>query len=268
MAQKQGSPRGSKKSAAVVAKSQSSKKGFYLLLAAVAVVGIAALSYVSTHNGAPPPIVLDPSAPPVNSAGYVLGSPDAKVELTEFGDFECPACEKFSELTEADFRAKYVTTGKVRFRFIDFPLVNVHRNTLNASVAAACADEQGKFWQLHDMLYVRQPDWNGEATDNPDKAIKSFARTIPGLDAKKFDDCLDTRKTLPKVQAHMKLAEARQVAQTPTFAIGNVQFVFEDRPSPLEQLSVRIDSALAAAQPAAVGKPAAVSKPRSKPRKP
>jgi protein-disulfide isomerase len=255
MAQKQGPSRASKRSVPVVAKSQSSKKGFYLLLGAVAVAGIAALSYLSAHNSSPPPIVLDPSAPPVNSAGYVLGSPDAKVELTEFGDFECPACEKFSELTEADFRAKYVNTGKVRFRFIDFPLINVHRNTLNASVAAACADEQGKFWELHDMLYVRQPDWNGEATDNPDKAIKSFAHTIPGLDARKFDDCLDTRKTLPKVQAHMKLAEARQVAQTPTFAIGNLQFVFQDRPSPLEQLSTRIDSALAAAPLATASKP-------------
>jgi protein-disulfide isomerase len=98
------------------------------------------------------------------------------------------------------------------------------------------------------MLYVRQPDWNGEATKNPDKVIKSFAHTIPGLDAKKFDDCVDTRKTLPKVQAHMKLAEARSVQQTPTFAIGNVQFVFADSPSPLDQLSIRLDSALKAAE--------------------
>jgi len=255
MAQKQGTQRGSKKGATVVASSQGSKRGFYLVIAVVAIGGIAGLSYVATHNSAPPPIVLDRSAPSVASAGYVLGSPDAKVELTEFGDFECPACEKFSELTEADLRAKYVTTGKVRFRFIDFPLINVHRNTLNASVAAACADEQGKFWEMHDMLYVRQPDWNGEATNNPDKAIKAFAPTIPGLDAKKFNECLDTRKTLPKVQAHMKLAEERQVGQTPTFAIGNVQFVFEDRPSPLEQLSIRLDSALKAAEaPVAKGK--------------
>jgi protein-disulfide isomerase len=248
MAQKQGSQRGSKKNANVVAETQGSKKGFYVLIAVVAIGGIAGLSYAATHNSAPPPIVLDQSAPSVNSSGYVLGNPDAKVELTEFGDFECPACEKFSELTEADFRAKYVNTGKVRFRFIDFPLINVHRNTLNASVAAACADEQGKFWEMHDMLYVRQPDWNGEATNNPDKAIKAFAPSIPGLDVKKFNECLDSRKTLPKVQAHFKLAEARQVGQTPTFAIGNVQFVFADSPSPLEQISVRLDSALKAAE--------------------
>ena len=234
-----------KTSRVVTSSKSSSKKGFYLMIGLVSIAGVAALSYLSGRSNAGAPVVLDPSLPAVVSQGYVMGSPTASIELVEFGDFECPGCEKFAELTEPDLRAQYVNTGKIRFRFIDFPLVNIHRNTLNASIAAACADEQGQFWAMHDMLYNKQPDWNGEATNNPDKVIKSFAHTIAGLNASKFDGCLDTRKTLSKVQSHMKLAEERKVGQTPTFAIGMTQFTLDQ--GGIDEFKKRLDPLLAAA---------------------
>jgi protein-disulfide isomerase len=235
---------GQRKSSGVVNSSKGSKKGFYVLIAVVAVAGIAGLSYMSTQKKGPAPITLDQTLPPVTTQGYLIGSATAPLEVTEFGDFECPGCARFAEITEPDVRATLVNTGRIRFRFIDFPLVSIHRNTLNASVAAACADEQGQFWPMHDLLYSRQDEWNGEATANPDKVIKGLARGIPAIDAAKFDDCLDNRRTLGKVQSHLKLAEARQLNSTPSFIIGDRQFGIEILP--IDEFKKVVDQAIAA----------------------
>jgi protein-disulfide isomerase len=237
-----------KKSATVVTSSKTSRKPFYVGLALVAVLGVAGLSYATTQSAKSRIITLDPSLPPVTSQGYVMGNPNAAVELIEFGDFECPACGSYAELAEADVRAKYVNTGKVRFRFIDFPLTG-HQNTLNASNAAACADEQGKFWEMHDLIYSTQYEWNGLATNNPDPFFKGLAKRITGLDAAKFDDCLDSRRMLPKVQTHLKLANDRGVRSTPTFVIGDKQYLLRNGDQ-ASQVAEWLEAALAAAAPA------------------
>jgi protein-disulfide isomerase len=231
----------------VVASSKSSSmKTFYIGLALAGVAGIAALSYITSQAKKNRIIAVDPNAAPVTSQGYVMGSPDAKVELIEFGDFECPGCGQYSELTEPDIRKEYVATGKIRFRFIDTPLTSIHQNTLNASNAAACADEQGKFWEMHDLIFATQDRWNGQATSDPDKHLKTLARQIPNLDAGKFDDCLGSRRLLPKVQAHMKLASDRGINGTPTFVLGTQQFGNMS----ISQLRQILDGAIAAASPA------------------
>lgn len=262
MAEKRVAP-GQGKAPGVVKSSKSgSKKGFYLLIAVVAVAGIGTLSYMSGRSKASAPITLNPNLPPVTSAGYVMGSATAPLEVIEFGDFECPACNQFAEITEPDVRAQLVNTGKLRFRFIDIPL-SMHRNTLNASVAAACADEQGQFWPLHDLLYSKQDQWNGESTDNPDKVIKALAHTLPGLDAPKFDECLDSRRTLSKVQAHMKLGDERGVRGTPTFVIGSKMY---NSVMGIDAFKQAVNEALAEADTA---KPAATkTKPTGKTKKP
>src|SRR3954468_3898968 len=225
MAQKKGVESGRRPAGGVVTSSKSaSKKGFYLIIAVVAIGGIAALSYTASKSKSAPPITIDPSLPPITSQGYVMGSPTAPIEVTEVGGYECPGCGRFAELTEPDVRQQLVNTGKIRFRFVDFPLVNIHRNTLNAAVAAACADEQNQYWPMHDLIFSKQDEWNGEATNNPDKMLKGYARMIPAIDPTKFDQCLDTRRTLGKVQSHLKLAEARRMNGTPTFIIGDKQY--------------------------------------------
>jgi protein-disulfide isomerase len=242
MAEKRVAP-GQGKASGVVKSSQSgSKKGFYLLILVVAVAGIGALSYMSAQGRKSTAITLDPNLPAVTSQGYVMGSATAPLEVIEFGDLECPACNQFAEITEPDVRAQLVNTGKIRFRFIDIPLP-MHRNTINASVAAACADEQGQFWALHDVLYAKQDQWNGEATSNPDKVIKTLAHSISGLDASKFDECLDSRRTLAKVQAHIKLGEERGIHGTPTFIIGSKMY----NNLGIDEFKQAVDEALAAA---------------------
>src|SRR5262249_45214557 len=214
--------RGRKQGAVKASKPSTSNRAFYLLIAAIVVGGIAWLTYQSTRSRqviAASPI--DTTLPKVESQGYVVGSPTARIEVTEFGDFECPACGHFSTITEPDIRKNFVNTGLIRWRFVDYPL-DVHRNTWQASRAAACADEQNRFWDFHDYLYQTQDQWNGEVTDNPDKFMKQAARHL-GLDASKFDQCVDTKKYQAKIQAHFALGEARKVNSTPTFAIGSSQ---------------------------------------------
>ena len=226
-------------------KKSSSNRAFYILIIAVAIVGIAALAFeTSRGNDTTLASPIDSTLPPVKSAGYTIGNTNAPVEVTEFGDFECPACGNFSTLTEPDIRKRYVNTGKVLWRFIDFPL-NMHQNTWPASRAAACADEQGKFWEYHDALYNTQDQWSGEATSNPDKFLKQLGKQL-GLDAAKFNECIDSKKTQAKVQAHWKLAMDRHVEQTPTFVVGSSQFAGI---ASYDEFAKKLDSALATIKP-------------------
>lgn len=203
-------------------KSPATNNAFYLIIAVIAVAGIAALTYVSTRKtNVATASPIDTTLPKVESNGYVIGSATAPVEVTEFGDFECPACGTFTLLTEPEIRKRFIDAGQVRWRFIDFPL-SMHKNTWNASRAAACADEQGKFWAYHDMLYSRQDQWNGEATSDPDKFMKQYARQM-GLNSSQFDQCVDTKKYQAKIQAHELLGEKRKIGQTPTFLVGTQQ---------------------------------------------
>jgi protein-disulfide isomerase len=200
----------------------TTNRAFYIVVAVIAVGGIAALTYASTRPAAVANVnPFDSTLPKVASQGYVVGSPTAPVEIVEFGDFECPQCGRFATLTEPDVRTRLVATGQARFRFIDFPL-DMHRNTWNASRAAACADEQGKFWEMHDAIFANQDRWNTEATTNPDKVLKEIGKgVVPNAD--QFNQCIDSKKTQAKVQAHWKLATDRKLPGTPTFLIGDQQ---------------------------------------------
>jgi protein-disulfide isomerase len=178
------------------ARPPKSNARFYSALAIVAVVGVAAISYVATHKDSTAASV--PTTPPDPSTlgaakGHFVGSPTAPVKILEFADFECPACGTFALVTEPDVRSRLISTGQVSYQFFDFPLP-MHKNTWYASEAAACAEDQGKFWEMHDMLFQGQNDWSGEATDNPSKILKGYAK-----------------------------GNRRHVNQTPTFVIGTRQ---------------------------------------------
>ena len=220
---------------------QRSMRIFYLALLVIAVVGIGALTYVSNRPKAEITLSpIDTTLPKVESNGYAMGSPSAPVEVIEFGDFECPACGQFATITEPDVRSRLVDQGKIRFRFIDFPL-SMHQNTWNASRAAACADEQGKFWPMHDAIFATQDRWNTEATRNPDKFLKHLADSL-GLNTLQFDACVDSKKYQAKIQAHERMAIARNVQATPTFVFGDEAL---SGPLPYDEFKQQVDALLA-----------------------
>ena len=89
-----------------------------------------------------------------------------------------------------------------------------------ASNAAACADEQGKFWEMHDQLFNAQDQWNGQATSRPKGKFEEYAKAI-GLNVDQWETCYDARKYEPRIKANEQMATKRGASQTPTFVIGN-----------------------------------------------
>ena len=234
-------PTKGKKRTAAARRNSNSTRIFYIALAVIAVAGIGALSWVSSRRPEARDVSgVDSTLPKVQSNGYVMGSASAPIEVIEFGDFECPSCARFATLTEPDVRSRLVEKGIIRFRYIDFPL-SMHKNTWPASRAAACADEQGKFWQMHDALFQTQDQWNGEATSNPNPFFKQLAGQI-GLNQQQFDQCVDSKKTQAKVQAHEELAAQQHIGATPSFIIGGKIL---EGPRPYDEFKTLVDSALA-----------------------
>jgi protein-disulfide isomerase len=242
---------GRRRNAGVVksARKPTANRAFFVIIAAIAIVGIAALTYAASRPKNGTAIGFDSTLPKVESQGYVVGSPNAKLEVTEFGDYECPQCGRFATLTEADVRSRLVNSGEIRYRYIDFPL-EMHRNTWNASIAAACADKQGKFWEMHDAIFESQDQWDGEATTNPNKVLKQVAARIPGINTDSFNVCLETRQTQPRVQAHYQLALARKIQATPTFFIGSQKF---EGFLPYDEFKKRVGDAIKQLGPTAPG---------------
>jgi protein-disulfide isomerase len=222
------------------ARTKNSTRIFYLALAVVAVAGIGALSWMSRRPADRLVSPIDSTLPKVQSNGYVIGSANAPIEVVEYGDFECPSCARFATLTEPDVRSRLVDKGIIRFRWIDFPL-SMHRNTWPASRAAACADEQGKFWEMHDALFQAQDEWNGESTNNPNPIFKRMAGQL-GLNQQQFDQCVDTKKYQAKVQAHEQLAEQQHIGATPSFIVGGK---IVEGPRPYDEFKSIVDDALA-----------------------
>jgi protein-disulfide isomerase len=213
-------PKSTPKRAVKAARKRSPNAVFYVALGVLAVAGLGTLGYVASRGGNREIVQLDPNLPPVQSEGYVLGSPNAAVEVMEFADFECPACAQFATLHEPDVRSRLVNSGQVRLRFLDYPLVEIgHRNSPTASLAAACANEQGKFWEMHDAIFMNQDRWATQRTSNPRGVIDPLAQGV-GLDMSRYEQCMSARKYLANIQAHRRAAERYRVRSTPSFVIG------------------------------------------------
>ena len=197
---------------------KSNNRAFGALLGLVAVVGVGAIGWVLTR---PPNVIqLDPAAGAgLAAAGVVVGSPDALVEVVEFGDFECPGCGYFATVEEPDIMARLVATGEIRFRFMDYPL-SIHLNAVAAHNAAACANDQGKFWEMHDAIYRNQDKWNGQATRDPRKPLRQLAKDA-GLDVGNWETCYDSGSKLPQIEANRAEGERLRVSSTPSFKIGD-----------------------------------------------
>jgi protein-disulfide isomerase len=205
-----------------VKKAKADSKRFVGVLVAIALVGAATLGYVLTHAG-PKVIVVDPKTPAGAAEGHLMGKADAPVQVIEFGDFECPGCGNFATLTEPDVRTRLINTGIVGFRFYDFPLTQ-HKNSWTAHLAAACADDQGKFWEMHDRIYTGQDEWSDLVSNvsDPLSVFRRYAKEL-GLDVQPWENCVTTQKYAAKIKGNQAEGMRRNVQQTPTIIIGNKQ---------------------------------------------
>ncbi len=161
----------------------------------------------------------------------VRGSPDAKVTIVEFSDFECPFCQR-AEPTVRQVMNDYA--GKVRLVYMQFPL-SFHPNAQKAAEANECAGDQGKFWEYHDKLF------DSARLDAP--SLKSQAAAL-GLDVVKFNSCLDSGANAAKVAAMQGMGSQNGVSGTPTFFINGQPLVGAQ---PYSNFKAVLDQQLAAA---------------------
>lgn len=153
----------------------------------------------------------------------VLGNPEAPVTIVEFSDFQCPFCRRFYLSTLPEIKEKYVKTGKVKFIYRDFPLTSIHDMAKTYAEAGECADDQGKFWAIHDKIFNEQDKQGvGTVTDYTAADVKRWAREL-GLDGAKFDQCLDSGKYAAEVEKDFSDGEKAGVQGTPaTFVNGRL----------------------------------------------
>lgn len=223
----------------VVAEARTSKRGFYMLLGGLAAAGIAVLSYLATRGQAATQWTLS-EITLVPNTGHVIGSDTAPLEVVEFADFECPACGQFANISEPDVRARLVNTGLVRFRFMDFPLEN-HPNTRAAHMAAWCAGEQNRFWEMHDAIFAAQDRWSGYATSRPNRVLADLARRI-GANMEQYDSCVSSRKYAGQIQSNYDQGVQQGVGSTPTFYFGNRKVV---NAIPYDEFKRHVDEVIA-----------------------
>lgn len=168
------------------------------------------------------PVAPTPSAPePTVTADpadidddELKGSASATVTLIEFTDYQCPFCSRHYEQTLPSILENYVDTGKVKYVVRDFPL-SFHPNAQKAAEATECAAEDGKFWEMHDKLFVSQPEWSN-AADAP-AMFKKYAKEMGVSSA--FDTCLDSGAMAAEVNADLADGSAAGIGGTPGFWI-------------------------------------------------
>ncbi len=200
-------------------------KTFYWVIAAVAIVGIGIVGYSVGSKAMSPtvsaPIVLqgiDDTKLLEMANPRVKGDPNAPITIMEFADFQCPACGGFFAEVTPQIEAEFINTGKAKFLFYDFPLVQVHPNAFLAARAARCADDQGQFWPFHDTLYRTQGRWS--TLQNPAGDFEDYAEQL-GLDTGDFTDCLRSDRHADVISASLELGTKLQLPGTPTIMVGS-----------------------------------------------
>jgi len=196
-------------------------KRFYVLLAAVVLIGGGVIWYGSRSTSAAPAASQPtPVAASDGFRGFTLGSESAPVEVTEYSDFECPFCASFATVQMPVIRQQLIATGKVRWRYRDFPLPT-HQYSRYAALAAQCAGEQGKFWEMHDQLFSNH-EW-AQTGKNPRSLFRDLAKAA-GVDLDKYDACMDGQRYAGRIQASLQEGEALGVGGTPTFYVNGKRF--------------------------------------------
>ncbi|MDH5568637.1 MAG: DsbA family protein [Nitrosopumilus sp.] len=177
----------------------------------------------------------------------VIGNPDAPITIIEFSDFQCPFCARFHIQTLPLILEQYIEQGKVKLVFRDFPIQSIHPNALPASIAAECANEQGKFKEMHDMLFDNQNQWNKQETSDALSLFSSYAIKIQ-LDQETFDSCLTSGKYIEEIRKDLDDGRNYGVSGTPGFFVGNerIGFVELKGAQPFDSFKKIIDAQLEA----------------------
>jgi len=144
----------------------------------------------------------------------VLGSADAQITIVEFGDYQCEACYHWFHNTRDTLIDNYIETGKAKLIFVDLPFIG--QDSRIAAQASYCAEDQGKYWEYHEILYIFQEGENSGWADRD--RLNSFAFSLD-MNMDEFNDCMDSSKYQKRVKANYDEAVKNDVQSTPTFII-------------------------------------------------
>ena len=144
---------------------------------------------------------------------HVRGAKEGKVTLVEFGDFQCPACASYESIVR---QLQADNKDVLTFSFRHFPLMQMHPNALIASKAAEAAALQGKFWEMHDILYDKQSEWS--SAPQALELFKIYANTLD-LNVAKFAKDIESKEIESKILAELREGTQLGVRGTPTFFV-------------------------------------------------
>jgi len=213
--------------------------GFIVLVTVGVIIAGAISSNPSNSSGTGNPNFVATIAPAITAADWSQGSASAPVSIIEYGDFECPACAEYASLVK---QVAQNNSSTVRFVFRNFPLYTIHPDAQISSQAAEAAGLQGKYWQMHDLLYTKQNEW---VTTAPDQVVPryfdGYAQSM-GLDVAKFNADLGSSPVFAKIQADVAGGTVAKIDHTPTFFINLKQI---PNPTNLSEFQKAIDQALA-----------------------
>jgi len=187
-------------------------KRFLIIMAALVVLFIGVVVFSNNKD--------DPATNDTNAAegsNYVLGTGTDGVTLVEFADFQCPACRSYYPVMQ---QVKENYGDRIKFQFRHFPLVQIHQNAMVAHRSAEAAGRQGKFWEMHNLLYERQQAW--ESSSNPTSVMEDYAAEL-GLNIDRFKSDFASESVNDTISADIKAGQGLGVNSTPTFVINGVR---------------------------------------------
>jgi protein-disulfide isomerase len=213
----------------------------------VVILAVGAAAYFSNGASTSTSDFVSTTVPPITSADHITGDATSSVSVIEYGDFECPACGEWEPLME-QLRQTY--GNRVEFVFRNFPLYQIHPFAMIGAQAAEAAALQGKYWQMHDLLYKDQAQWTANTTLTPADVVSQFfngyAQSL-GLNVTQFDTDINSSSVQARVQRDITTGNAADINHTPTFFI-NLQQI--PNPSGLAQFEQILDQELASSSAA------------------
>jgi len=191
--------------------------------------------------------------PRPSADGNSMGDSNAPIQIIEFGDFQCPFCKRFHGETESALISSYIETGKVRFTYrsagnwVSQNTGSGNTESQDAALAAYCAADQNKFWEMHDALFDNNRDVENEGSFASGRLVE-IAKSA-GLDIAEFQDCYDNGKYAAQVQQDYEDATAAGVQGTPTFLVtytvnGETKTFLIEGAQPFEVFQQELDAVL------------------------
>jgi protein-disulfide isomerase len=188
-------------------------------------------------------ITPEPYASLPNPDGMSLGDPNAPATIDVFEDFQCPACQFFTQSVEPQIIKYLVETGKARLVFHNYPFIDGDGafnggESDQAANAAMCANEQDKFWDMQAIIYA---NWNGENQGNLSaRKLKALAETV-GLDTNAFNTCFDANKYKNDIQADFELGQQMGVSGTPSVFVNGQRAGEAGKIATFQDIAILVD---------------------------